>query len=703
MRIRGKLFTVFFTIVLFVVATILIGNYGISSIRSSFNQQEQSDKAIALMNEARLAEKDYANSCDPKEIAKNQKIVDEALSHLDPKDAVDAKKLLQSYQTAFCEYSDLTKRQLRCEEQARAAGEAIYQAADLIRQFQRDDMEKLLEDTSRATEKKMQNLKERVRKNKSANEIIEHCLGMSREEEHFLLEHERRYVERWKDHYGEVMEEIEIIRELLKEPEHQKAIDEISKKVAVYKKNFELMVATYYEQVEKEKVMNRTAEQAEVKIAEIRGKSKNNMKNAMAFASRMMIATGSLATLLALVAGLLLTRNISQPLRYLADLIRRLGAEGEISQDIEQKYMDRADEIGEISQATDLMLRDFRSICQVANQLSAGHWDVSMKIKGDRDEMNLNLEEMIDQVSSALYEVRTTVEQVTTGAQQVSSASQSMSEGATEQAASLEEISSSMQELGSQTSKNAQNATDANKLAGQATEAAQEGRNQMTQMVAAMGQITSNSEEVQKVVKVIDEIAFQTNLLALNAAVEAARAGQHGKGFAVVAEEVRNLAARSAKAAQETSELIEGSNRQIQEGADVAQRTSDGLNQIAEYVLKTTELVNEIANASNDQAQGASQISQGLSQIDQVTQQNTANAEETASVCQQMSQQALRLQNLVKRFKLKGENRTTKERDSSSGSGSPDAMAENRWAAETQTASHGTASETLGGSSDFWQ
>jgi methyl-accepting chemotaxis protein len=176
-----------------------------------------------------------------------------------------------------------------------------------------------------------------------------------------------------------------------------------------------------------------------------------------------------------------------------------------------------------------------------------------------------------------------------------------------------------------------------------------------------MEQITNNSEEVQKVVKVIDEIAFQTNLLALNAAVEAARAGQHGKGFAVVAEEVRNLAARSATAAKETSELIDGSNRQIQEGADVANQTSEGLNQIAEYVLKTTDLVTEIAKASNEQAQGASQISEGLNQIDQVTQQSTANAEETASVCQEMSQQAVRLQKLVKRFQLKGENGDSKD------------------------------------------
>jgi methyl-accepting chemotaxis protein len=175
----------------------------------------------------------------------------------------------------------------------------------------------------------------------------------------------------------------------------------------------------------------------------------------------------------------------------------------------------------------------------------------------------------------------------------------------------------------------------------------------MHKMNDAMSKITKNSTEIQRVIKVIDDIAFQTNLLALNAAVEAARAGQHGKGFAVVAEEVRNLAARSAKAAQETNDLISTSGKEIEEGGHVADHTAEVLNQIVEQIKQTTDLVSGIAVASNEQAQGVAQITIGLQQIDSVTQQNTAAAEESASAAAEMNAMASSLQKHVAKFQLR--------------------------------------------------
>lgn len=209
-----------------------------------------------------------------------------------------------------------------------------------------------------------------------------------------------------------------------------------------------------------------------------------------------------------------------------------------------------------------------------------------------------------------------------------------------------------MNEIASQTKQNAENASHANKLAGEAKEYAERGNQQVGEMVAAMKEISESSRNISKIIKVIDEIAFQTNLLALNAAVEAARAGKHGKGFAVVAEEVRNLAARSAKAAKETAEMIEGAVKKIEDGTAMADRTAEALTQIVSAATKVTDLVAEIAAASNEQAQGVSQITQGLSQIDQVTQQNTAHAEESASAAEELSSQAMLLQQLISSFKL---------------------------------------------------
>ena len=225
-------------------------------------------------------------------------------------------------------------------------------------------------------------------------------------------------------------------------------------------------------------------------------------------------------------------------------------------------------------------------------------------------------------------------------ATQVSTASQTLAEGASEQAASLEETSASLEEMSSMTKRNAENAQRANAIARQARQAADKGVADMQTMNSAMAAIKVSSDDIAKIIKTIDEIAFQTNILALNAAVEAARAGEAGMGFAVVADEVRNLAQRSAQAAKETAAKIEGAIGKTGQGVEISRKVAAALNEIVTKAREMDELAAEVANGSNEQAQGIVQVNAAVGQMDKVTQSNAVSAEESAAAAQELNAQA---------------------------------------------------------------
>jgi methyl-accepting chemotaxis protein len=232
-------------------------------------------------------------------------------------------------------------------------------------------------------------------------------------------------------------------------------------------------------------------------------------------------------------------------------------------------------------------------------------------------------------------------EQVASASGQVSAASQSLAEGSSEQASSLEETSASMEQMASMTTQNAENADSANSLMAETTKVVGNAEKSMRELTAAMREITASSENMAKIIKTIDEIAFQTNLLALNAAVEAARAGDAGAGFAVVAGEVRNLALRSAESARSTANLIDESIKKIRNGSDIVSRTNDDFGRVTTNAKKVGELVSEIAAASKEQAQGITQISRAIADMDRVVQRNAANAQQSASAAEELNAQAI--------------------------------------------------------------
>ncbi|MBU0965197.1 MAG: histidine kinase [Proteobacteria bacterium] len=246
-----------------------------------------------------------------------------------------------------------------------------------------------------------------------------------------------------------------------------------------------------------------------------------------------------------------------------------------------------------------------------------------------------------------ITDLRSASSQVSQAADQVASSSQTLAEGASEQAASLEETSSSLEEISAMTKQNAENAHHADGLMKESNTLVARSSGSMLQLTSAMGQIASTSQETQKVVKTIDEIAFQTNLLALNAAVEAARAGTSGAGFAVVADEVRNLALRAANAAKDTSALIDQSARTIEDGVKLATDCNSNFGEVEKSSKKIAALIAEIASASVEQDSGIDQINTAVSELNLSTQNNAASAEESAAASDELNAQSDRMQETV--------------------------------------------------------
>src|SRR6056297_2507365 len=360
--------------------------------------------------------------------------------------------------------------------------------------------------------------------------------------------------------------------------------------------------------------------------------------------------------LIAIVAAVFFSRTISKPILLLVAGAQNL-AVGDIklssvNQDQFDKINSRSDELGRIGDSFASLIEYQTEKAQIAQEIANKNLQVQATVSSEKDTLGKAFQEMVSALNELLGQVNSSVEQVNSGAEQVSQASQNLSQGATEQASSLEEITSSTNEINSQSKQNAENAKEAHSIAKKATQDADSGNDKMEDLSKIMVRINASSDEINKVVKVIDDIAFQINLLALNANVEAARAGKYGKGFAVVADEVRNLAVKSADSVKETTDMVQETVKNIKQGSEAAEATAAQLASIVEGNGKVTNFLEEIAQASTEQAQAIEQITEGLEQIDQATQASTASAEESASASEELAGQAQQLRSMVAQFIL---------------------------------------------------
>lgn len=352
------------------------------------------------------------------------------------------------------------------------------------------------------------------------------------------------------------------------------------------------------------------------------------------------------------------TRSILKPVMQLKEASAMM-SQGKMDARELVTYESR-DEFGQLADSLRLTmatLSDYiREISAILLRLSKGDLTIPKEeiteFLGDFSEIKYSFVTILKSFNSTLVDISNSSEQVDSGSDQVSSASQNLSNGAAEQSASIEQLTATVENISVQIRENADNTVNANALAQQVYKEVGESNKQMDEMSHAMEEIRVSSQEIGKIIKTIEDIAFQTNILALNAAVEAARAGEAGKGFAVVADEVRNLASKSAEASKSTAQLIDNAVTAVNNGAQIADSTAASLKTVGNTTQEVVETVNRIARASEKQAAAVEDVTARVEQISGVVQANSATAEESAAASEELSSQATVLRNLVSRFTL---------------------------------------------------
>ncbi len=365
-----------------------------------------------------------------------------------------------------------------------------------------------------------------------------------------------------------------------------------------------------------------------------------------------LVITTAILTIIVIFIAVWMAWGISGPVKRMANHMSRLAIGDLVHSDVPEVDQRRYDEIGLLARSLHDLTISRQDELEMANAIATGDYTKSIPLRSDQDLLGKALNAMVHINNNALRQVNQAIEEIGHGAASISDASVSLSQGVNTSEVVLKEISDSVVTVDRQAQDNAHHAQNANELAVTSRNSAQRGYAAVAELAASMTKIQQAGKQIATVAKLIDDIAFQTNLLALNASVEAARAGQQGRGFSVVADEVRNLAARSAKAAHETSEMVESMLSLMEGGARLADHSDREFQEIVDTTAKVASLFENIVDASRKQSSAVSNIVDSLGRIEDVTHGNSHNANEMASSAVTLSRQADELNQMISHFRL---------------------------------------------------